>query len=105
MQKYIKAARRDGFVGMINLAQRRTWFTQEGAGSGASAGTGNTETMIPKSRFDEVNQRAKNAETELEKLRGQMTEAEQARLAEQGQFQTLATAAQKEAELLKPFKA
>lgn len=74
----------------------------------SSAETQNTDTQqevaIPKSRFDEVNKRAKDAEKELATLRKQAEDAEKAKLAETNQFQKLyeteqAKAAQLEAQV------
>lgn len=57
----------------------------------------NTENMIPKSRFDEVNERAKKAEAELEARKQAEKEAEEKRLADQQQYKELAE--KREAEL------
>lgn len=57
----------------------------------------NTENMIPKSRFDEVNERAKKAEAELEARKRAEKEAEEKRLADQQQYKELAE--KREAEL------
>lgn len=57
----------------------------------------NTEHMIPKSRFDEVNERAKKAEAELAALKQAEKEAEDKRLADQQQYKELAE--KREAEL------
>jgi len=61
----------------------------------------NTEHMVPKSRFDEVNERMKKAEDALAQLRKQQEEAETARLTEEGKFKDLYEQAKQEAESLR----
>ncbi len=67
-----------------------------------SAGTQNTETpaevMIPKSRFDEVNNRLKAIEGERTKAQKEAEAAETARLAEQGEYKKLFEKQQSELE-------
>jgi hypothetical protein len=60
--------------------------------------------MIPKSRFDEVNERARKAEEALEKLRTETQAAEQARLAKQGEWQQVAEQANARVAEYEPFK-
>lgn len=91
----IKAARRADATGTISLAKLRVWYTQnDGAqaqgGGSSSAATQNTEHMIPKSRFDEVNERAQKAEAALVKLQTDSQAAEKARLEKQGEWQQIA---------------
>ncbi|UYN89903.1 MAG: hypothetical protein KIT08_01370 [Anaerolineales bacterium] len=64
---------------------------------GASAETKNAEHLIPKHRFDEVNERAKKAEAELDALKQAEKQAEEKRLADQQQYKELAD--KREAEL------
>lgn len=63
----------------------------------ATAESKNTEHMIPKSRFDEVNEQRKKAEEALAAKEKADKEAEEKRLKEKEDFKTLAE--QKEAEL------
>lgn len=76
---------------------------QAGAGS-SSAGTQNTESMIPKSRFDEVNERMRRAEEALAKFRQDTEAAEAERLKKQGEWQQIAENERKAAEALKPYR-
>ncbi len=81
----------------------------QGAGAGANSGaggssaaTGNTEHMIPKSRFDEVNDELKQLR---EQVRTQQTDAqtrEQERLVKQGEWQTIAETEKKRSSELEP---
>lgn len=72
-----------------------------GTGS-ASAGTENTEPTIPKSRFDEVNTRMKDAETKLAQIEADRKKAEEETLKAQGQWEKIATEAKSELDTLKP---
>ncbi len=69
-----------------------------------SAETQNTDTAqevaIPKSRFDEVNKRAKEAEKRLADLEKQAQDAEKTKLAETNQFQKLYETAEAKAAAL-----
>jgi hypothetical protein len=107
------ANRRTNAEAGIDLTKRRRWYTegdgqqnQNGGSNGnsSSAGTQNTEHMIPKTRFDEVNQAKLAAEAKLKEFQDAQAAAEQARLTEQGQFKTIAEQARQEADALKPFK-
>jgi len=73
-----------------------------------SAETGNTEAstehMIPKSRFDEVNQQLKELKAAQEKAQKAQAEAERKRLEQQNEFKTLYEQAQSEIEQLKPYQ-
>lgn len=89
------------------LRQRRAWYAEDAppapdadaaapgdqAPPAPSAETSNTgssqEHMIPKSRFDEINERMKKAEAALAEQQRQSEEAEQKRLKEQGKYQQL----------------
>lgn len=72
-----------------------------GAGS-SSAGTENTEIMIPKTRFDEINAAKKAAEDKLAQIEAEKQKAEQERLKAQGQWQEIADKATADLEALKP---
>lgn len=52
--------------------------------------TDNNEHMIPKSRFDEINQKAKKLEEELAKFKEEQQKEVEARLVEQQQYKELA---------------
>lgn len=68
--------------------------TNPGAQSASPAEAENTDAqqqhMIPKARFDEVNNLAKSLKAELEKLRTSQQQAEEQRLAEQNEWKALA---------------
>lgn len=110
--KALKTTRRDGAESSVNLAKRRAWFADENAqagsgqtGTGASsAGTQNTEHMIPKSRLDEALERARKAEEMLAQVQTTAQAAEQERLKKQGEWQQIADNALKENEVLKSFR-
>jgi hypothetical protein len=61
----------------------------EGAGSHGGA-SDNGEHMIPKSRFDEVNNRLKQLEADAEKRKADAAKADEARLADQNKHKELA---------------
>jgi ribonucleoside-triphosphate reductase len=91
----------------LNVPDDNTQDTQNGStGSSTSATTKNTDSehMIPKSRFDEVNERARKAEEALAKIQRESESAEQARLLKQGEYQQLAEKAGARAAELEPFK-
>ena len=81
--------------------------TEQGPDSPPSAETQNTDTtghMIPKTRFDEVNERAKaereradKLQAELDKQAAERQQAEEDRLKKQGEFEQLYTAEQAKA--------
>lgn len=112
IQKALKTTRRSGAEGSINLSKRRAWFADEGSqtsngqsGTGtSSAGTQNTEHMIPKSRLDEALARVRSAEEALAKFQIDAQAAEQERLKKQGEWQQIADNALKENEALKSFR-
>jgi hypothetical protein len=96
----------------VSLRKRRRWYApedpatpapdapqQDQAQPAASAETENTVTapvehMIPKSRFDEINDRAKAAEAELAKFKADQDKAETERKKKQGEFEELYTSEQ-----------
>jgi hypothetical protein len=61
--------------------------------------------MIPKSRFDEVNERMRKAEEALAKFRQDTEAAEAERLKKQGEWQQIAENERKRAEALAQFQA
>jgi len=65
------------------------------------AGAQNAEHMIPKTRFDDVNNRRKTAEDALEALRKQQADDEAARLEKQGEYKDLYEGLKTENEQLK----
>lgn len=67
-----------------------------------STGDENQAHMIPKSRFDEVNEKLKTLEGQLAERDAKDQEAEQKRLEEQGKWQQIAEAQKAELESLKP---
>jgi chromosome segregation ATPase len=75
----------------------------------SSAETENTEGqqkhMIPKSRFDQVNEAYKTLQSELDSLKAKLTDDEKTRLAEQEEYRRLADLLKAENDALKPFKA
>ena len=82
--------------------------TNTGAQGASSAETENTDAqqqqhMIPKSRFDEVNNLAKSLKAELEQLRASQQQAQEQRLAEQNEWKTLAEQRAAEIAELKPL--
>ena len=60
--------------------------------------------MIPKARFDEVNNELKKLRTAQAKAAKEQEEAERKRLEKQNEFETLYNDAQKQVESLTPFK-
>jgi chromosome segregation ATPase len=56
----------------------------------SSAGTKKPENKVPQSRFNEVNERAKKAEKELDDLKAAQAKADEERLSKQGEWQKLA---------------
>lgn len=107
----------------MSVRRRRRWFAPDGdhtpgaeppakpeptepdrSPSAETTPTDETEHMIPKSRFDEINNRAKVAEAEVAKLRDEMEQrktadakAEEERLKKQGEFEQLYTTEQAKA--------
>jgi seryl-tRNA synthetase len=63
------------------------------------------EQFIPKSRFDEVNEKAKTAEQKLAEIELAAQKAEQDRLAKQGEFQKIAQDAQAKLDTITKAKA
>lgn len=103
----IRAARRSDAEFGIDLRIVRCWYTENpdgGAGAGSSSdGTKNTDAngsspMIPKSRFDEVNNELKTLREKVQKDSEAAQAAEQERLRKQGEFQTLAEQEKKRAD-------
>lgn len=85
------------------MADEQNQQGQQGGGS-SSEGTQNTGNMIPQSRFNEVLERARKAEEALVKHQTDSHASEQERLKKQGEWQTIAENATKEADSLKAFK-
>lgn len=63
---------------------------QGGDDNGAKGGEGDKEIMIPKARFDEVNDQLKELKTWKEKQEAEKAEAEKKRLEEQGKYKEVA---------------
>lgn len=77
----------------------------QGSGTGASsAGTQNTEHMIPKSRFDEVNNALNELKVQLQQQQADATLREQERLKEEGRWKELAETRGTELAQVKPFQ-
>lgn len=68
------------------------------------AGAKSTEHMIPKSRFDDVNNKFKDLQAQLEQLQAAQLEKEKTELAEQNKFQELYEQAKQELDSLKSVK-
>jgi chromosome segregation ATPase len=79
--------------------------TSNDAPAGAENTGGHQEVMIPKARFDEINERMKKAERELQAFMDKQTDAEKTRLAEQEEYRQLAERLAAENDALKPYKA
>lgn len=62
------------------------------------------EPMIPKSRFDEVNKKLKQIETDMAKAQKEREQAEAAALAEQGKFKELYETVNGELQTIRPYK-
>lgn len=62
------------------------------------------EHMIPKSRFDEVNNELKQIKAEMDKARREQEKAQAAAMAEQGKYRELYETASGELETLRPYK-
>lgn len=75
--------------GKPDQAAQNAANAEKSDGSDGKGGNG-SEQMIPKGRFDEVNTARKQAEERLAKLEAAEVEKEQKRLAEAGEFKTLA---------------
>lgn len=101
----------------IDLRTVRRWYAPEGdgqqgannagqgntpAGGSSSAGTENTDHMIPLKRFNEVNEELKTLREKVQQDEAARQAAEQERLRKQGEFQTLAEQEKKRADDLAP---
>lgn len=110
----VRTTRRAAAEAGVSLSKRRRWFADDpnggqaagagvGAGSNAgasSAGTQNTEHMLPKARFDEINTKYQELLAKVEKDKEASATAEQERLRKQGEFQQLFEAEKKRADTL-----
>jgi len=68
------------------------------------AGAQSTEHMIPKSRFDDVNNKYKDLQAQFDQLQAAQLEKEKTELAEQNKFQELYEQAKQELDSLKSVK-
>lgn len=75
-----------------------------GGAGGSSAGTQNTEHMIPKSRFDDINEKYKALEAQLQQQQTDATQREQERLKEEGKWKELAETRGNELAKLQPYQ-
>lgn len=107
----IRTTRRPNAEGGISLAKRRTWHIDDPNAGGGAGGAGgstppdgaqNTDKFIPKSRFDEVNNELKALRDQIAADKTAADAAEQERLRQQGQYQTLAEQEKKRADELAP---
>lgn len=113
----IRTARRNGAT-TINLAQKRTWYAEGDAGDQQqqqSQGDANPPTTIEgwQKLAEAREKRIKERDDEVKSLKAQYTganqrltaieQAQQERLAKQGDFETLAQQRAAEVESLKPF--